>query len=156
MDALRRRGVVARLRAFVLLIVVLFGSILARDALFVAQCEALLAEREAAVEELEDAPRLVDPLRKAKLKLRPSGLSKRAAWCPFDHPADDDETDEDSDTFPPKAMLAVLAPEPPRVGPRLALEIAEQHAIALVVVSAPFRTAVSSRGPPGARSPALA
>jgi hypothetical protein len=87
---------VLRVRSLLLLVVLVAGSILGRDAALLHQ---ILTIREYAVATAIDQP---DAQSFAKppptARARPSGLSKRQAWSPTDPPDDDDENDDDSDT----------------------------------------------------------
>ncbi len=144
---LRRGGVGARLRAALLLVAFAVGSIFARDALLLQQVYAARAEVAAsagAEAELraDEGPRP---------KLRPSGISRRAAWNPTDPPDDDDELDEDSDTL--GVMHLSYDVTPAVLGPLSAAFISadlppcEQRRSA----RPSFTSSVSSRGPPPAR-----
>ena len=91
------RGVAYRLRAVLLLFVFAIGSIIARDAALIQRIAA---------GNIPSVPELRQEGPKSKLKVRPSGFSRRTAWCPTDPPDDDDELDDDSDTLPCRALPA--------------------------------------------------
>lgn len=144
MHWLRRGGVGARLRAALLLVAFAIGSIFARDALLLQQVYAMQAEAAAtagAEAELRagDGPRM---------KVRPSGISRRGAWNPTDPPDDDDELDEDSDTL--AAVQLSFDVTPAVLGSLSAAFISadlppcEQRRAA----RPSFTSSVSSRGPP--------
>ncbi len=106
------RGLAYRVRAALLLLAFTLGSIVARDA---ALLQRLQADAPVLMElVVESRATLVDNYRRAKLKVRPSGMSKRTALSPTDPPDDDDELDDDSDSFAASSRraLAVAAASP--------------------------------------------
>ncbi len=158
MHWLRRAGVAHRLRALIVLVAFAIGSIFARDALLVHQaltsdatveCSSL-PEMGASEDPLEGSPRFAEAPAK-QLKVRPSGISRRAAIDPFDSPEDDDETDEDSDTVAPTLThIAIL----PAVLAQLSapfIVVSEPRTIMELRPCSHERTVISSRGPPSRR-----
>jgi hypothetical protein len=144
MNALRRGGAAGRLRAVLLLIAFAIGSIFARDALLVQQIYAMQAELDAP--EYNDAPEVRPG--EVRVKLRPSGISRRTAMSPTDPPDDDDELDEDSDTLAAVHVVAGVAPAV--LGSISAAFIsADLPPCAQRALAQPsFTTSISSRGPP--------
>jgi hypothetical protein len=82
-----------------LLLAFAIGSILARDAVLAQRVHEIRAAAQGIDLTIGATFASVQSHRRAELKVRPSGLSKRAAWSPTDPPDDEDETDDDSDTL---------------------------------------------------------
>lgn len=99
---------VRRLRSLLLLIILVAGSILGRDAALLHQILTIRAYAIASAIDENAAQSFAKPPPAARA--RPSGLSKRQVWSPTDPPDDDDENDDDSDTV--AARLASLEPMP--------------------------------------------
>jgi len=140
------RGFGYRLRAALLLAAFVVGSIVGRDA---ALLQRLQQATDAAIELVpEGVAAVVDKHRRAKLQVRPSGISKRAAWSPTDPPDDDDELDDDSDSLAARWVRGLpVAPAMPHLSAVAGVRTALVHATATRPLQV-SRTLRRQRGPP--------
>lgn len=150
MSWLRAAGLAYRIRALVLFVSFAIGSLIARDALLVHQ--TLLLQTQASAEaaaEQASLPTFEQPSSSRFVKVRPSGISRRAAMNPWDPPDDDDELDQDSDTVAAGyATLAVLpAASTQSIAPASVSAVFRPVALA-TCTAGEARPGISSRGPP--------
>jgi len=146
MHWLRRAGVAYRFRAALLLVAFAIGSIFAREALLLQETLLLRAEiqRDSASDDLPGVEQA-----RAKLKVRPSGISRRAAMNPWDAPDDDDELDQDSDTVAAAHLTVAILPSARGDIVESPYVTARARPCALAARPRPENTRnVSSRGPP--------
>lgn len=151
MNWLRVAGLAYRLRALLLLVSFAVGSLIARDALLLHQTLTICTEASLGDVESDaksEMPAFAQAAEKS-VKVRPSGISRRAAMNPWDAPEDDDELDWDSDTVAAAyATLAVL-PATPTSDLRSPFIDAElRPTTTLESASWEQPRAISARGPP--------
>jgi hypothetical protein len=100
----------SRTRSLWLLAILLFGSIVGRDAALLHQILLIRDYASATAFDESEASAVTKPPPNGKV--RPSGLSKRSAWSPTDPPDDDDENDDDSDTVAARFVSIEPLPQP--------------------------------------------